>query len=136
MSPSRSAGIPAELAPLLDSRAVALVSTIGPTGEPQTTPIWFVWKDGAVHFSLVDGRQKLRNLRRDPRASVVIVDPAEPTRYLELRGRVRLHPDPQLALEREVAIKYRGEHVDVEPPGIMRFAATLDVDRVTSQAGH
>jgi PPOX class probable F420-dependent enzyme len=108
----------------------------GPKGEPQTTPIWFIWKDGAVHLSLVDGRQKLRNLRRDPRASVVIVDPAEPTRYVELRGRVHLVPDPQLALEREVAIKYRGAHVDVEPPGTMRFAARLAVDRVTSQADH
>jgi len=131
-----SAAIPPGLAPLLASTAVAFVATIGPGGEPQTTPIWFVWKDGAVHFSLVDGRQKLRNLRRDPRASVVIVDPADPTRYLELRGRVHLRPDPQLALEREVAVKYSGEHVDVEPPGTMRFAATLEVDRVTSQAGH
>ena len=131
-----SVAIPTELAPLLDSTAVAFVSTIGPRKEPQTTPIWFIWKDGAVHFSLVDGRQKLRNLRRDPRVSVVIVDPAEPTRYLELRGRLHLVPDPQLALEREVAIKYRGSHVDVEPPGTMRFAATLGVDRVTSQAGH
>jgi hypothetical protein len=131
-----SVGIPTELAPLLASTAVAFVSTIGPKGEPQTTPIWFVWKDGAVHFSLVDGRQKLRNVRRDPRASVVIVDPADPTTYLELRGRVHLDPDPQLALEREVAIKYRGEHVDVEPPGTMRFAARLEVDRLTSQTGH
>lgn len=116
--------------------AVAFVSTIGPKGEPQTTPIWFIWKDGAVRFSLVDGRQKLRNLRRDPRTSVVIVDPAEPTRYLELRGRVHFVADPQLALEAEVAIKCRGAHVDVEPPGTMRCAATLEVDRVTSQAGH
>lgn len=131
-----SVEIPAELAALLDSTAVALVSTIGPKGEPQTTPIWFVWKDGAVQFSLVDGRQKLRNLRLDPRASVVIVDPAEPTRYLELRGQVHLAADPDLALEREIAVKYRGAHTDVEPPGTMRFAATLDVERVTSQAGH
>jgi PPOX class probable F420-dependent enzyme len=134
--PPMSAGIPPELAPLLASTAVAFVSTIGPKGEPQTTPIWFIWKDEAVHFSLVDGRQKLRNLRRDPRASVVIVDPAEPTRYLELRGQVHLVPDPQFALEREVAVKYRGAHVDVEPPGVLRFAATLAVDRVTSQSGH
>lgn len=131
-----SVEIPKELAPLLDSTAVAFVSTIGPKGEPQTTPMWFMWKDGAVHFSLVDGRQKLRNLRRDPRTSVVIVDPAEPTRYVELRGRVELVPDAQVALEREVAIKYRGAHEDIEPPGTMRFAATLTVDRVTSQAGH
>lgn len=131
-----SVGIPTDLAPLLASTAVAIVSTIGPRGEPQASPIWFVWKDGAVHFSLVDGRQKLRNLRRDPRASVVIIDPADPTRYLELRGRVHLDPDPHFALERDVAIKYRGEHVDVERAGTMRFAATLEVDRVTCQAGH
>lgn len=131
-----SVEIPVELEPLLHSTALALVSTIGRAGEPQTTPMWFTWKQGTVHFSLVDGRQKLRNLRRDPRASVVIIDPAEPTRYLELRGRVALVPDEQHALEREVAIKYRGAHEDVEPPGTMRFAAMLTVDRVTSQAGH
>jgi PPOX class probable F420-dependent enzyme len=133
---SMSVGIPVELAPLLDSAAIALVSTVGPKGEPQTTPIWFVWKAGTVHFSLVDGRQKLRNLRRDPRASVVVIDPAEPTRYLELRGRVHLLADPQLVLEREVAVKYRGRHTDVEPPGTMRYAATLEIDHVTSQSGH
>jgi PPOX class probable F420-dependent enzyme len=131
-----SAEIPGELVGLLESTAVAFVSTIGPKGEPQTTPIWFLWRDGAVRFSLVEGRQKLRNLRRDPRASVVIVDPAEPTRYLELRGRVHLVEDPRLALETEVAVKYRGAHTDVEPPGTLRYAATLEVDRVTSQTGH
>ena len=98
--------------------------------------MWFMWKNGAVVFSLVDGRQKLRNLQREPRASVVIVDPTEPTRYLELRGRVELVLDPQFALEREIAEKYRGTHVDHEQPGTMRFAATLSVDRVTHQLGY
>ena len=130
-----STDIPAELAPVLESTAVAFVSTIGPNGEPQTTPLWFLWRDGALRFSLVGGRQKLRNLRRDPRASVVIVDPAEPTYYIELRGSVDLVADPDLELERAVAIKYRGEHVDGEP-GVERFAATLRVERVTSQSGH
>jgi PPOX class probable F420-dependent enzyme len=130
-----STDIPAELTPLLESTAVAFVSTIGPNGEPQTTPLWFLWGDGALRFSLVAGRQKLRNLRRDPRASVVIVDPAEPTYYVELRGSVDLVADPALELERTVAVKYRGEHVDHEP-GLARYAATLRVERVTSQSGH
>ncbi|MGD9996427.1 MAG: PPOX class F420-dependent oxidoreductase [Ilumatobacteraceae bacterium] len=128
--------IPADLLPLLESDAVAFVSTIGPRGEPQTTPLWFLWDEGAVWFSLVDGRQKLRNLRRDPRISVVVVDPADPTWYVELRGRVDLSPDPALALERRVAVKYRGEHVDIEPPGTQRFAATVEVEKVTFQLGH
>ncbi|HWM04758.1 MAG TPA: PPOX class F420-dependent oxidoreductase [Actinophytocola sp.] len=127
--------IPEEFHPLLESRALALVSTLGPGGAPQITPIWFLFDGGRVRFSLVEGRQKLRNLRRDPRLSVVVIDPSRPTRYIELRGTVELAPDPDLALERAVAVKYAGEHVDVEPPGTPRFAATVTVRRVTAQRG-
>lgn len=123
--------------PLLESRAVAFVSTIGPRGEPQTTPQWFLWEDGGLRLSLVEGRQKLKNLRRDPRVSVVVVDPADPTWYLELRGRIdELVPDPTLDLERKVATKYVGDHVDVEPPGTPRFATSVVVEKVTAQLGH
>jgi PPOX class probable F420-dependent enzyme len=129
--------IPPELVPLLESSAVAFVSTIGPRGEPQTTPLWFLWEDGVLRFSLVEGRQKLRNLRRDPRISVVVVDPADPTWYVELRGQVAgLIPDPGVVLERKVAEKYTGGHVDVEPPGTLRFATSVVVERITSQMGH
>lgn len=128
--------IPESLLPLLSSKAVAFVSTLGPRGEPQTTPIWFLWRDDSVQISLVDGRQKLKNLRRDPRISVVIVDPAEPTRYIELRGHIdTLTPDPDRALERAVALKYVGNDVDVEPPGTMRFVTRIVVERITKQEG-
>jgi PPOX class probable F420-dependent enzyme len=131
-----TAPIPIELLSLLDSTAVAFVSTIGPRGEPQTTPLWFLWRDGNVWISLVEGRQKLRNLRRDPRISVVVVDPADPTWYVELRGHVdALRLDPGLDLEREVAEKYRGQHVDHEP-GTPRFVTSVIVEKVTSQHGH
>jgi PPOX class probable F420-dependent enzyme len=129
--------IPPELVGLLESKAVAFVSTIGPRGEPQTTPLWFLYADGTVRFSLVEGRQKLRNLRRDPRLSLVVADPADPTWYVELRGHIEdLVADPDLSLERAVAEKYTGRHVDVEPPGTPRFAASMVVERVTSQHGH
>ena len=61
--------IPAEFHGLLASRAVAFVGTIGKHGEPQMTPIWFLWDGERVRLSLVEGRQKLRNLQRDPRIS-------------------------------------------------------------------
>jgi PPOX class probable F420-dependent enzyme len=128
--------VPPEVVRLLDSRAVAFVSTIGPGGEPQTTPLWFLWEAGVLRFGLVEGRQKLRNLRRDPRVSVVVADPADPTWYVELRGRVLLEPDPDLVLERRVARKYRGAHEDVEPPGTARVAASVAVEKVTFQLGH
>jgi PPOX class probable F420-dependent enzyme len=131
------AGVPPPLIPLLESTAIAFISTIGPKGAPQTTPQWFLWEDDALHFSLVEGRQKLRNLRRDPRLSVVVADPADPTWYVELRGHVdELVPDPELALERRIAIKYTGSHEDVEPPGTARYAATVVVEKTTHQLGH
>ena len=128
--------IPPDLVPLLESSAVAFVSTIGPRGEPQTTPLWYLWDGHVVRFSLVEGRQKLRNLQRDPRISVVVVDPADPTWYVELRGRVdALTSDPELELERKVAEKYTGGHVDFEP-GARRFATHVIVEKVTAQRGH
>ncbi|MFC4944349.1 PPOX class F420-dependent oxidoreductase [Pseudonocardia sp. GCM10023141] len=119
---------------LLDSLAVAFVSTIGSRGEPQVTPMWFLRDGDRVLISLVEDRQKLRNLRRDPRIAVVVVDPAHPTTYVELRGRIgELRRDPELELERRIAEKYAGEHVDIEPPGTVRFATEIVVEKLTSQ---
>jgi PPOX class probable F420-dependent enzyme len=72
--------IPEAFHELLASRAVAFVSTIGKRGEPQVNPIWFLWDGERVRISLVEGRQKLRNLRRDPRIALAVVDPARPGR--------------------------------------------------------
>ena len=120
--------IPPPLIPLLESTAIAFISTIGPTGAPQTTPQWFLWEDGALRFSLVDGRQKLRNLRRDPRLSVVVANPADPTWYVELRGHVDdLIPDPELALERKIALS-TGFPRRRPAPRNRPYAATVTVE--------
>lgn len=131
------APIPGVFHELLRSRAVAFVSTLGPSGAPQVTPLWFLWDGERVRISLVEGRQKLRNLRRDPRIAMAIADPARPTVYLELRGTVgELVPDPGCELERAIAEKYVGGWEDVEPPGVMRYATGVLVERTTSQLGH
>ncbi|MEV8376067.1 PPOX class F420-dependent oxidoreductase [Kribbella sp. NPDC056861] len=128
--------IPAAFHDLLASTAVAFVSTLGKRGEPQVTPLWFLWDGEVVRISLVEGRQKLRNLRRDSRIALVVVDPASPTHYLELRGTVsELVPDPEFALERAIAEKYVGEWSDVEPAGTPRFATSIVVEKTTMQLG-
>jgi hypothetical protein len=129
--------IPEVFHDLLRSRAVAFIATIGKNGAPQVTPQWFLWDGQRLRISLVEGRQKLRNLRRDPRIAVAIADPDRPTSYLELRGRVSdLVPDPGFELERAIAEKYTGRWEDVEPPGTMRYATSVVVERITSQLGH
>lgn len=128
--------IPDEFHPLLESTAVAFVSTLGISGAPHVTPIWFSFDGDSLRFSLVDGRQKLKNLHRDPRVAVLVVDPARPTYYVELRGRVDLVVDPGLELERLVSNKYTGDWIDGEAPGTIRFATTVDVEHITSQRGN
>jgi len=131
-----TATIPEEFHELLRSNVIAIVATLGKNGEPQATPLWFLWDGERVSFSLVEGRQKLKNLRRDARISVVISNPEKPTWYLELRGRVdEFVEDPERDLERRIAIKYVGHDADIEPPGTMRYATRVLVEKVTSQSG-
>ena len=94
---------------LLESTAVAHVATIGPHGEPQNNPVWFGWDGEYVKFSQTKTRQKLRNLGRDPRVALSIVDPENHLRYLEVRGVVdRVEEDPDLDFINAMSEKYLG----------------------------
>jgi PPOX class probable F420-dependent enzyme len=102
--------IPASHEDLLESTALAHVATIGPHGEPQNNPVWFGWDGTHVMFSQTTQRQKYRNLQRDNRIAFSIVDPANPYRYLEVRGLVeRIDPDPDNAFIDAMAKKYMGQ---------------------------
>jgi PPOX class probable F420-dependent enzyme len=80
--------IPEKFRDLFNKKAFASLTTLMPDGSPQTTPVW-VDSDGQhVIFNSAKGRQKDRNVRRDPRVAIAIVDPDNPYRYLEIRGRV------------------------------------------------
>src|SRR5215212_3511421 len=102
--------IPASHADLLLSTALAHVATIGPSGEPQCSPVWFDWDGTFLRFAQVSGyQQKVRNLQREPRVALSIVDPANAYRYLEVRGTVeRIEPDPDWAFINAMATKYLG----------------------------
>jgi PPOX class probable F420-dependent enzyme len=63
---------------LLDGRNYAVLATVNPDGSPQTSAVW-VGRDGEdLLFSTVEGRVKHRNMRRDPRVSVTVLDSADP----------------------------------------------------------
>jgi len=80
--------IPQQYLDLLDKKAFANLATLMPDGSPQVTPVW-VDRDGEYfRINTAKGRVKDRNMRRDPRVSLSIVDPDNPYRYLEIRGRV------------------------------------------------
>jgi PPOX class probable F420-dependent enzyme len=101
--------IPKGYRDLLDGTALAHIATIGSQGEPQSTPVWIGWDGEYIRFSQTKRQQKYRNLLRDPRIALSIVDPRDPYRYLEVRGVVvAFEDDPQRAFVDSLARKYLG----------------------------
>ena len=80
--------IPEKFRDLFTKRAFAHLATLMPDGQPQVSPVWIDFDGRHVVFNTARDRQKDRNLRRDPRVSLSILDPENPYRYLEIRGRV------------------------------------------------
>jgi PPOX class probable F420-dependent enzyme len=99
-----------ELRELLDSERVAVVSSIGPRGWPHSMPMWFVPRDGEVWVWTYAKSQKVRNLERDPRATVLVEAGHD---YGELRGatieaEAEIHRDFEtvLGFAEELALRY------------------------------
>jgi len=82
------ADIPQGFTDLFNKPAFAHLVTLMPDGSPQVTPVWVDLQDGKVVINSAKGRLKDRNLRRDPRVALAISDPANPYRYIQIRGRV------------------------------------------------
>ena len=80
--------IPEKYLDLFEKRAFANLATVMPNGQPQVTPVWCDFQEGQVLVNTARGRQKDRNMRRDPHVALSIQDPDNPYRYLEIRGRV------------------------------------------------
>lgn len=107
--------MPADIIPethrdLLDATSFAHLASIGPDGEPQSHPVWYGFEDGRLMISTTTDRQKYRNVRREPRVSASILDPDDPYRYLEIRGRVvETREDPEKKYIDHLAEKYLGD---------------------------
>ena len=83
-----AAQLPDKYADLLTKKAFANLGTLNPDGSPQVTPVWVDYDGKHVRINSARGRQKDKNIARDPRVSLAIQDPENPYRYVEIRGRV------------------------------------------------
>ena len=80
--------IPEKYRDLFNKRAFASLATRMPNDEVQVTPVWVDVDNGTVLFNSARGRVKDQNVRRDPRVTLTLMDPDNPYRYMEIRGRV------------------------------------------------
>ncbi|TDS80936.1 PPOX class F420-dependent oxidoreductase [Amnibacterium kyonggiense] len=86
---------------LLRSASICYLATTMPDGSPQVTQVWVDTDGEDVLINTVEGHQKLRNVRRDPRVALTVSDPARPTDYVQIRGEVR-----------EITTEGAREHID------------------------
>ncbi len=90
-----------------DTKALAHIATVGPEGEPHSSPVWFDWDGERIRFSLTTTRQKYLNLNREKRVAISIVDPTNLYRYVEVRGELdEVEPDPNIDFISRMAKKY------------------------------
>ncbi|MFE2544064.1 PPOX class F420-dependent oxidoreductase [Actinacidiphila glaucinigra] len=81
--------LPADLLDLLHRPSLCFLATTMPDGSPQLTQTWVDTDGEHVLVNSVRGHVKTRNIARDPRVAVAVSDPEDPSRYFQVRGRVR-----------------------------------------------
>jgi len=119
---------------LVDGRNYAVLATVNADGSPQTSVIW-VGRDGDdLIFSTVEGRRKHRNMLRDPRVSVSVIDSADPENYVELRGLASMTFDQGRRVDTELSWKYDGRDPGEDRPGAVRVVVRVAVERAAGRA--
>jgi PPOX class probable F420-dependent enzyme len=110
---------------LLDAQ-VASLATIRRDGFPHVTEVWFLYDEGELKTSLNTSRLKTRNLQRDPKCSLLILDLQNPYRYLEVRGIAHVEPDDDRAFAGKLGAKYDADLSEHDGPEDRRVVVTIE----------
>ncbi|NUQ39326.1 MAG: PPOX class F420-dependent oxidoreductase [Caldilineales bacterium] len=122
--------IPPSHSDLVAKKAFAHLVTLMPDGSPQVSPVWWEYDGAHIIVNSAKGRVKDRNIRRDPRVALSILDPDNPYRYLQIRGEVvEITEEGGDAGIDRLAKKYMGADATFTPPPgevrvIYKIAAT------------
>ncbi len=126
------AAIPESFKDLLQKRAFASLATIGADGTPQVTPVWVDFDGTHVRFNTARGRVKDKNLGRNPVVALAIMDPDNPYRYLQVKGRIAEVTEAGADAHIDaLAKKYTGQdRFANRQPGEVRVTYKVRPDRV------
>ena len=119
---------------LFKKKAFANLSTLMQDGSPQVTPVWCDYDGKHVRVNSALGRVKDKNIRRDPRVALAIVDPENPYRYMEIRGKVvevtEKGADDHI---NSLSEKYLGNPVyPFRQPGEVRVVYKIEPEKISS----
>jgi PPOX class probable F420-dependent enzyme len=121
--------IPESHRDLLDAE-VATLATVGDDGYPHVSEVWFLVEGDQITLSLNTARQKVKNLETEPACTLMILDLANPYRYVEVRATAVVEPDDDLEFASKVGAKYGADLRVHDAPGDRRVVARLVPVRV------
>jgi PPOX class probable F420-dependent enzyme len=126
--------IPDKYVDLFEKQAFGNLGTLMEDGSPQVTPVWVDYDGKYVRVNSAKGRVKDKNMRRDSRVSIALQDPANPYRYLEVRGKVveitEKGADDHI---NKLSKKYLGNPVyPFRKPGEVRVVYKIEPQKVSS----
>ena len=124
--------IPVAFRDLFEKKALAHLATLMPDGRPQVTPVWCDLSGDLVRVNTAIGRQKDRNLVRDGRVALTLVDPDNPYRYIEVRGTVaeRTEVGADAHID-QLSQKYIGKAYPYRQPSEKRVLFHIKPEHVT-----
>ncbi len=116
---------------ILHAKTIAHLATLGRNGEPQSSPMWFLWDGEYIKFTHATDRKKYQNIQRDPRVSISITDGDEPYTYAEFRGVVEhIEEDPDAAFFNTLAEHYG---TPWRSPGDPRVVLWVKIQHIAGQ---
>jgi len=108
-------------------KAFASLATLMADGTPQVTPVWLGYENGVLAVNTALGRTKARNMKQGAAVALSIVDPDNPYRYVQVRGRVsRVTTDGADAHIDRLSHKYMGRDYPYRQPGDQRVICEID----------
>jgi PPOX class probable F420-dependent enzyme len=128
------ATIPEQFKDLFTKVAFAHLATLMADGSPHVTPVWVDYDGANVRVNSAKGRVKDKNMRRDKRVALSIQDPANPYRYIAVRGEVaEITENGADAHIDSLAKKYLGkERYPFRSPGEVRLIYKIRPDKVST----
>ncbi|MEM7285670.1 MAG: PPOX class F420-dependent oxidoreductase [Actinomycetota bacterium] len=109
-----------------------VITTIAPSGLPQSTGMWFLYDDGAIRFSLLEHRKKYRNLRANPACTFFLMSPERMIDTIEVRGTASFEADPDKTFVTRVRAHYGAQGPPTDGPDDHRWIVTIEPHRVNA----
>ncbi|WP_129114811.1 PPOX class F420-dependent oxidoreductase [Halegenticoccus tardaugens] len=125
--------IPASHREIFEKQAFAHVATVMPDGTPHVTPVWVDHEDGEyVLVNTARGRRKEKNIRREPKVGVSVVDPDDPYRFVSVRGEATLSEDGAVEHIHRLAKRYMGvdEYPNLDQESGARVIVRIPTDEI------